>query len=115
GAVYNSNERQPHSVCLQGTRVELLQSLQAHLNDRNRKLLWVTGESGCGKSTIAHTLAEKLDRQGRLAATFFFSRKHAKRSNLDHVFVSLAYQLGLHHPRAQDIIVQAISNDPSLL
>ncbi|EIW80796.1 hypothetical protein CONPUDRAFT_27134, partial [Coniophora puteana RWD-64-598 SS2] len=79
------------------------------------KIIWLSGESGCGKSTIAHSLAEELDREGRLAATFFFSRKHTKRSTFDHVLLTLAYQLGLQHPRAKEIIMKAISDDPALL
>ncbi|EIW80758.1 hypothetical protein CONPUDRAFT_166178 [Coniophora puteana RWD-64-598 SS2] len=115
GAVYDSNERQPHSKCLPGTRVRLLEALHQHVGDPARKIVWLSGESGCGKSTVAHTLAEELRRADKLAGTFFFSRKHTKRSTFDHVILTLAYQLGLHHPQAREVIAKAISDDPSLL
>ncbi|EIW85630.1 hypothetical protein CONPUDRAFT_31255, partial [Coniophora puteana RWD-64-598 SS2] len=83
GAIYDSNERFPHSHCLPDTRVGILQTLR----DIDRNLIWLAGESGSGKSTIAHTFAEELAQEGKLAGTFFFSRKHAKRSTFDNVFL----------------------------
>ncbi|EIW80711.1 hypothetical protein CONPUDRAFT_105788, partial [Coniophora puteana RWD-64-598 SS2] len=115
GAIYDSNERYPHSRCLTGTRVVLLQTIKELVDTEDRKIVWISGESGSGKSTVAHTLADKLREEGRLACTFFFSRKHTKRSTFDHVLLTFAYQLGLHHPRAKEIIVKAITDDPALL
>ncbi|EIW75669.1 hypothetical protein CONPUDRAFT_169426, partial [Coniophora puteana RWD-64-598 SS2] len=117
GAIYDSNERQPHSKCLPGTRVDLLRTLKeaAEGATDERQIVWIAGESGSGKSTIAHTLADELREEGRLAGTFFFSRKHTKRSAFEHVFLTLSYQLGLQHPIAREVIVKAISDDPALL
>ncbi|EIW80247.1 hypothetical protein CONPUDRAFT_32387, partial [Coniophora puteana RWD-64-598 SS2] len=118
GGIYDSNERQPHAKCLPGTRTELLQSLTALVNEGNtdtRKIIWLSGESGSGKSVIAHTLADQLRQEGELAGTFFFSRKHTKRSTFNRFFLTIAYQLGLQHPLAQGLIMKAISDDPALL
>ncbi|EIW73967.1 hypothetical protein CONPUDRAFT_113946, partial [Coniophora puteana RWD-64-598 SS2] len=115
GAIYDSNERQPHSQCLEGTRVDLLQHLKDLVDDGRRKVVWVSGESGSGKSTVAHTLADGLRAEGKLVGTFFFSRKHTKRSTFNYVLLTLAYQIGLHHPIARETIVKAISDDPALL
>ncbi|EIW80826.1 hypothetical protein CONPUDRAFT_33220, partial [Coniophora puteana RWD-64-598 SS2] len=115
GAVYDSNERQPHSKCLPGTRTGVLEKLRELVDDEAHKIVWLCGESGSGKSTIAHTLADELRDTNRLAASFFFSRKHTKRSTFDHVLLTLAYQLGIHHPTAKEIIVKAIADDPALL
>ncbi|TFK64600.1 hypothetical protein BDN72DRAFT_721608, partial [Pluteus cervinus] len=35
---------------------------------------WITGWPGTGKTTFARTMAERWEREGRLAASFFFSR-----------------------------------------
>ncbi|EIW74922.1 hypothetical protein CONPUDRAFT_66762, partial [Coniophora puteana RWD-64-598 SS2] len=118
GAVYDSREREPHSKCFEGTRVELLQSLRNIVEEsgpENKKMVWVSGESGSGKSTVAHTFADELRQQKKLAGSFFFSRKHTKRSTFDLVPLTLAYQLGLHHHRAREIITKAIADDPGLL
>ncbi|EIW81402.1 hypothetical protein CONPUDRAFT_56511, partial [Coniophora puteana RWD-64-598 SS2] len=115
GAIYDSNERHPHSRCLPGTRVKLLKTLKDIAYDDKSKIVWISGQSGSGKSSVAHTLADELSKEGRLAGTFFFSRKHTKRSTFDHVLLTLAYQIGLYHPRAKEVIVKAICDDPALL
>ncbi|EIW74661.1 hypothetical protein CONPUDRAFT_159953 [Coniophora puteana RWD-64-598 SS2] len=98
-----------------GNRLTLLRTLKDLVADDRRKIIWISSESGSGKSTVAHALADELRGEGRLAGTFFFSRKYIKRSTFDHVLHTLAYQLGLHHPRAKEIIIKAISDDPALL
>ncbi|EIW74839.1 hypothetical protein CONPUDRAFT_41327, partial [Coniophora puteana RWD-64-598 SS2] len=115
GAIYDSYERQPHSKCLPNTRVNVLNDIKALVHDGSRKMIWVSGESGSGKSTILHTLADDLRQEGTLAGTFFFSRKHAKRSTFERVILTFAYQLGLQHHVAQEAITKAIHDDPALL
>ncbi|EIW74815.1 hypothetical protein CONPUDRAFT_66501, partial [Coniophora puteana RWD-64-598 SS2] len=85
------------------------------VEDQSRKILWITGEPGSGKSTIAHTFADELRQEDRLASTFFFSKRHPNRSTFDNVFLTLAYQLGLKHPLARKVIMDAVSIDPALL
>ncbi|EIW85661.1 hypothetical protein CONPUDRAFT_162818 [Coniophora puteana RWD-64-598 SS2] len=114
-AIYDSNEHLTYSHCLPGTRVELLRSVKDLAGDGRRKIIWISGESGSGKSTVAHTLADDLRGEGKLAAAFFFSRKHTKRSTFDFVLLTLAYQIGLQHHIAKEVIVKAISDDPALL
>ncbi|EIW76950.1 hypothetical protein CONPUDRAFT_63119, partial [Coniophora puteana RWD-64-598 SS2] len=118
GAIYDSYERQPHCKCLEGTRVDILRSLRTMaLHDRDHKIVWISGDPGSGKSTLVHTLADELWQRDTdsLVGTFFFSREDLKRSTFDRVFLTLAYQLGLRHPRAQSTITKAISDDPALL
>ncbi|EIW79568.1 hypothetical protein CONPUDRAFT_166316 [Coniophora puteana RWD-64-598 SS2] len=115
GAEFDSNERRPFSQCLPGTRVELLRELDATITQEDRKIIWLFGGSGSGKSSIAYSVAERLRTQERLAATFFFSRKHLTRSGIDYVLPTIAYQIGLLHHRAKDVIIKAIRNDPELL
>ncbi|EIW74381.1 hypothetical protein CONPUDRAFT_170111 [Coniophora puteana RWD-64-598 SS2] len=117
GAAYDSNERQPHSgsKCLPGTRIELLRTIKAATEDGRRKILWISGEPGSGKSTVAHTVADSLREEGRLAGTFFFSRMNGRRSTFDFVLLTFAYQLGLQHHRAREVITKAIADDPALL
>jgi len=115
GAIYDSYERELHSICLPETRVALLGTLKDLVADDRRKIVWISGDFGSGKSTVAHTLADELRGEGKLAGTFFVSRKHIKRSTFDHVLHTLAYQLGLHHHRAKEIIIKAISDDPAPL
>ncbi|EIW79958.1 hypothetical protein CONPUDRAFT_155346 [Coniophora puteana RWD-64-598 SS2] len=117
GAEYDSNERRSFSQCLPGTRQELLTKLGKAMNEEAGQVIWLFGESGSGKSSVAHTIARQLSTQNQLAATFFFSRRrtHADRSDANLVFPTLAYQIGLLHLRARSAVVKAITDDPELL
>ncbi|EIW79947.1 hypothetical protein CONPUDRAFT_155337 [Coniophora puteana RWD-64-598 SS2] len=114
-AEYNANERRNFSRCLPGTRTELLNDLQDDFGQDGRKIVWLFGDSGTGKSSVAHTIAQRLKEQDRLAATFFFSRKQRGRSNPNQVLSTIAYQIGCLHRRAKEAIVRAIEDDPGLL
>ncbi|EIW78360.1 hypothetical protein CONPUDRAFT_167383 [Coniophora puteana RWD-64-598 SS2] len=115
GAEYDSNERRPFSRCLPGTRVELLTRLDDSLAQQDNRFVWLFGGSGSGKSSVAYSTADHLRSTGRLATTFFFSRKDVSRSNTDRVFLTLAYQIGLLHDCAREAIVKAIRRDPDIL
>ncbi|EIW78895.1 hypothetical protein CONPUDRAFT_23777, partial [Coniophora puteana RWD-64-598 SS2] len=80
-----------------------------------KKIIWLSGESGSGKSAVAYTLAQELHTSGVLAASFFFSRRHPARSTSDSFIHTISYQLGVHHPLAKEIITKALVDDPSLL
>ncbi|EIW78886.1 hypothetical protein CONPUDRAFT_106901, partial [Coniophora puteana RWD-64-598 SS2] len=114
-AKFDSPQRQPFSQCLQGTRVQLLDALRKTIRTQDQKIIWLFGESGTGKSAIAHTLAQEFSSSDALAASFFFSRRHDIRSTTDRFIPTIAYQLGLFHPHAQIKIIDALVRDPALL
>jgi hypothetical protein len=49
-----------------------------------------------GKSTIAHTVARSYFEQGRLAASFFFSRGGGDVGNASKFVTTIAVQLAVH-------------------
>ncbi|EIW78892.1 hypothetical protein CONPUDRAFT_166769, partial [Coniophora puteana RWD-64-598 SS2] len=114
-AQFDSHERRPFSQCLPGTRGHLLNTLRTAIRTQTKKIIWLSGESGSGKSAVAHTLAQELHASGALAASFFFSRRHPLRSKSDNFISTIAYQLGLHHRHAKEIITNALADDPFLL
>ena len=59
--------------------------------------------AGTGKSTIAHTVAHGCFEQGRLAASFFFSRG-GDVGNAGKFVTTIALQLAIHVPLAQQHI-----------
>jgi hypothetical protein len=125
GAVYDSRERQPHSKCLKGTRVNLLNYINILLDNREKtKLIWLHGMAGVGKSAVAFTVAERMrglkvaeriNNEMRLAGTFFFSRKHTRCSTTGFFFATLAYQLARNFPSVREEVNRAIREDPALL
>lgn len=83
---------------------------------REKRLLWLYGSAGVGKSAIMQTLAESEadSSQSCLGATLFFSRTR-KRDDPDHVFATIAYQLAVKYPPYRKYIVEILSNDTKIV
>ncbi|KAG1740639.1 hypothetical protein EDB19DRAFT_764077 [Suillus lakei] len=111
--IFDSEKRQPHSRCMNNTRVALRKNLRQILDKRDRTNIWLNGLAGVGKSSIAFSVAEEMKAAERLAATFFFSHKHAQKAAA--IIPTIAYQLALAFPRIRDDIVKAIERDKMLL
>jgi hypothetical protein len=56
-------------------------------------LFWMNGLAGTGKSTIARTLCQRLDKQRLLGASFFVSREQADRRDASKIVRTIAHQL----------------------
>jgi len=91
GAGYSFGNRKG---CLRGTRADVLLQLEHWLEDKqDRRVFWLNGLAGTGKSTIARTFAETCFTEGKLGASFFCSRDFEDRRNLQAIFPTLAFQL----------------------
>lgn len=66
--------------------------------------------AGTGKSTIARTVARKLDAERCLGASFFFSRDSVDLNNADRFFTTLAFQLTRVSPSLKSCICNAIAD-----
>ncbi|KAF9449334.1 hypothetical protein P691DRAFT_728154 [Macrolepiota fuliginosa MF-IS2] len=78
----------------------------------DRRILWMQGPAGVGKSAIAQSCAEAFG--DRLGAAFFFSRPH-KTNEPGHFFTSIAYQLATRYPPYRHLLDIKISEDPALV
>ncbi|KAG8767248.1 hypothetical protein FRC12_006375 [Ceratobasidium sp. 428] len=80
--------------CTPGTRVDVLQRLQdwAYYDD-NHKICWLNGMAGTGKTTIAYSLCNQLERTNKLAGSFFCSRYSLACRNVDRILLSISHQL----------------------
>jgi hypothetical protein len=124
-AEYDSPARQPHSKCLEGTRVDLLKFIYGVLDKREEsQIIWLHGIAGAGKSAVAFTVAERMKSleviqyttiEKRLAGSFFFSRNHTSRRTTGHFFATLAYQLARNFPSIRQVVNRAIREDPAVL
>ncbi|KAF8055362.1 hypothetical protein FPV67DRAFT_841505 [Lyophyllum atratum] len=120
GAAFDSNERHPPPKCHPGTRVDLIKEVTNWIDSRSdtdvsKKVLWLHGPAGAGKSAIAQSIAEDCDRRGILAASFFFSRAIPGRNSIDRLFTTIAYQIAISTPDTQPHIQRALSWDPSIV
>ncbi|KAF6758672.1 hypothetical protein DFP72DRAFT_178834 [Ephemerocybe angulata] len=112
GASYDTNELASSvSICLPGTRVEVIDAITQKLLGAThpKRILWMTGPAGSGKSAIARSIADELKKKGLLAASFFFMRgasEEGLRTKTSFV-ATLAYQLQLQ-PAFPDAFSHAI-------
>ncbi|KAJ7678009.1 hypothetical protein DFH06DRAFT_564570 [Mycena polygramma] len=106
GAFHNSLERYPQPRCHPETRTEMLQDLYewSFRTDFGSSILWLHGPAGAGKSTIAQSLCQMLEAEGRLGAAFFFKRGDAARSLGNKLFSTIAYQLARSHPELKQVL-----------
>jgi hypothetical protein len=60
GAPFDSQDRSPAPKCHPGTRSDILSKIYTWIGNHNsKKLCWVHGPAGAGKSAIAQTVAER--------------------------------------------------------
>jgi hypothetical protein len=78
----------------------------------HRTICWLFGPAGTGKSTIAHTIAERYATKGRLAASFFFSLGNGDLSTTVSFFPTIAYQLAISLPHIRKDMEKALEDDP---
>ncbi|KAL9113919.1 MAG: hypothetical protein Q9227_002053 [Pyrenula ochraceoflavens] len=94
GAPFNSFASQYEPLCLPNTRVGLLQHIYVWANgDDRRRIFWLNGSAGTGKSTIARTVARRYFDQHQLGASFFFSRGGGDAADASKFVTSIAFQL----------------------
>ncbi|KAI0032629.1 hypothetical protein K488DRAFT_85671 [Vararia minispora EC-137] len=82
--------------CISGTRIQILKDVYSWLEDYGEpNVLWIRGGPGTGKTSLACSILEHLDRAQR-CASFFLFRPSLYRP--DDYFPSLAYSLAWFHP-----------------
>ncbi|OJJ65575.1 hypothetical protein ASPBRDRAFT_100228, partial [Aspergillus brasiliensis CBS 101740] len=115
GALLNSRENQHEDECLPGTRIELLRQVQDWGWSSDRRIFWLSGMAGTGKSTIARTVARSFEKDGILGACFFFKRGEGDRGSSAKLFSTIVKQLAVHIPQMVPEIQKAIDSDPAIL
>jgi hypothetical protein len=103
------------SPCLEGTREQLIADIFAwfdNLDSSCGHVFWLNGLAGTGKSAVARTIADRAQHQGRLAATFFFSRNSANTREPSAIIPTIAYQTALSLPSIRRVICAALDFDP---
>ncbi|MCJ1423397.1 hypothetical protein MMC29_001280 [Sticta canariensis] len=109
-AAFNSSERRHDPICLQNTRVDVLNEIKAWAEGQDeRRIYWLNGLTGTGKSTIARTIAREYLATGRLGASFFFSKGGGDVGHAVKFFTTLAFQLAKTSPILKGYICDAVS------
>lgn len=95
-----------------GTREKVFEFLEKWEEDhcaRNttQPICILEGEAGTGKSTIASEFSKRLQKRGRLGATFFFTRGVQDLNSPKKFFSTIASQLARSQPALRDHVIDA--------
>jgi len=113
GAGYQHGNR---NGCLKGTRKSVLDKIEYWTKDLDAPpVFWLNGLAGTGKSTIAQTVSERTFADGCLGASFFCPRGFEDRSNLQHIFPTLAFQLAQRYPDFRSLLVPLLQSNPDVV
>jgi hypothetical protein len=98
-------------VYLKGTRKDVLWRSEHWLMDeQDRRVFWLNGPAGTGKSTISQTFADMCSADGRLGARFFCSHDFEDRNNLYTIFPTLARR----NPSFRNELLQVLGTSPDI-
>jgi hypothetical protein len=96
-------------ACTEGTRQAILSELLLWARDpENKRIFWLNGMAGTGKTTIAYSFCEVLKKLGMLGASFFCSRNAADCSAAENILASVAYQLSLRSTLIMNAVITVL-------
>ncbi|KAF5349496.1 hypothetical protein D9756_008842 [Leucocoprinus leucothites] len=120
GASFNSSARDPPPRCHPQTRTAILQRIHEFLATAiaPKRILWLCGYAGVGKSAIVQTVAESFSMPTqalgyRLGTAVFFSGPN-NRNDPKRLFPTVAYQLATQSPAYREFIISQLATDPLL-
>lgn len=100
---------------MEGTRKDVLEKIISWARDLDdKRVFWLSGNAGSGKSTIGQSFAERCSADGLLGASFFCSRDFQDRRNLDIIFPTLAFDLAYRYQSFRDALVPILKQRPNL-
>ena len=102
--------------CMEGTRETLLNQIMAWaVNESDTSnLYWIHGLPGIGKTSLAHSICERLHNKQRLAGAFFCQRDDANMSDLRNILPTLISKLAEIFPPFRSIVADRLRGDPNL-
>ncbi|EJD02469.1 uncharacterized protein FOMMEDRAFT_124970 [Fomitiporia mediterranea MF3/22] len=107
----------PSRGCLLGTRRSVLQNVEewVHSKVHSQQIYWIHGVAGCGKSSVAASVAGALDGQKILSGSFFCKRDIPERRSTGRLLRSLAYFLSRRVSAFRNAVLQQLRDDPIVL
>lgn len=103
-------------MCSEGTRENVLKQIMTWIHNKNgHQIYWLNGGAGTGKTTIALTIADMIQKDSAIfSASFFCSRESEGRSDAKLIFPTLAYLTACCDVRLRNKIVQVINMTPDI-
>ncbi|KAG9123893.1 hypothetical protein FRC07_013599, partial [Ceratobasidium sp. 392] len=116
-ASYNSADstKLKRGGCTQNTRVDVLQELHGWAGGAMpERIYWLNGMAGTGKTTIAYSLSQELEKKQTLAASFFCSRQSPECRNVNRIVPTIAYQLSRFSSPFRHILSSVLKSNPDV-
>ena len=99
--------------CVADTRVQIISDIEAWAWDEMApRVYWMNGHLGTGKTSIAHTLCERLDTQQMLGASFFCSRSAVR--DATRIIPTTATMLARSNPEILSAMREVLTRDPDV-
>jgi Cdc6-like AAA superfamily ATPase len=104
---------------MEGTRQSLLNQIIAWVVNKpgqkdESRTYWIYGLPGIGKTSLAHSICERLHDQHHLAGAFFCRKDDPNLSELGNILPTLIYKLAEICPPFRSIVTNRLRNDPNL-
>ncbi|KAF8595294.1 hypothetical protein BDV93DRAFT_481185, partial [Ceratobasidium sp. AG-I] len=102
--------------CQDGTREQVFHDVNQWLDGQSstKKLLWLYGHAGQGKSSIAASICTTLDSQGTLGAHFFCKRDDPDLRNPERILNTIIHRLAMKYKAYGHAVSKAIDDDTEL-
>jgi hypothetical protein len=114
GAAFDDRDQQANP-CTEGTRITLLKTIHDWADDGDAEtIFWLSGMAGTGKSTVARTVAQDLERKGFFVVSFFFRRNVQDRSSSAKFVTTIFRQLAAYVD-LQPHLVDAWNKNPGVV
>ena len=103
--------------CLPGTRTEILEAIRTTLDSSTSRYVFLRGSPGTGKSAITMTLAQELERENKLAGSYFFDKRITQDSSatLAMFATSLAKQISRIDSKYHQALGEALETNPDIM
>lgn len=106
GARYNSGK-----LCLPDTRVTVIDQIVSWVNGTDdRRVFWLTGVAGSGKSSIANSVAHTFETRGRLGSSFVFVADAQSSSHIKHLFRTVSRDIADRYPSWKEALYASIKD-----
>lgn len=107
----------PSAGCLDGTRTKIRSDIHEWIDNCNssQSLFWLYGPAGCGKSTVARSVCEKLTEIGCLGGTFFCERDNEQLRKPENIASTLAANLAFVCQPYGAELVTVLRQSPQLI
>ena len=103
---------------MEGTREFILNQITAWVangsGQKEGNVYWIYGLPGIGKTSLAHSICERLDDEKQLVGGFFCRRGDSSMGESRNILPSLIYKLAMVFPLFRAIVAKRLRDKPNL-